>query len=82
MPIDISEINPKTIFNEENVLGLLKATSPLGYSPTELAKLYKRDRSTVSELVNKLKRKGLLKSLKDGKYNYFYYNTDLMVKKE
>ena len=74
MPIDISKVNPKTLFTEKNVLDFFKVTSPLGYSPTELGKLFNRDRSTVSEMVNKLKRKGLLKSLKDGKYNYFYYD--------
>lgn len=73
MPIDISKVNPKTLFTEKNVIDFFKITSPLAHSPTELGKLFNRDRSTVSEMVNRLKRKGILKSLKDGKYNYFYY---------
>jgi DNA-binding IclR family transcriptional regulator len=76
MPIDTSKINKKLILTRKNMLNFLQRKSPVGYTPTELGKLFKRNRSTVSEMINELKRENSLKMIKDGRNHYYYYEGD------
>jgi len=69
-------INVKThkVFGKVQLLSFLQINYPKGYCATELTAIYNRDRSTISSHLVSLEKEGKIKSIKDGRNNYYYYN--------